>query len=95
MTKNEFCGAILTDLSKAFDCISYDLLIAKLDAYGFSYNSLNFIHNYLFGSSQKTNVGSSFSDLFDVLYGVPQCSILGPLLFNKSACQLFISEYSS
>ena len=70
--KKEVCGAILTELSKAFDCISHDLLIAKLNAYGFDKNALNVIHNYLFGRSQKTKVGSSFSNLLDILYGVPQ-----------------------
>ena len=64
-------GAILTDLSKAFDCISHDLVIAKLSAYGFDQNSLNFIYNYLFGRSRKTKVGFSFSDLLDILFGVP------------------------
>ena len=49
--KKEVCEAILTDLSKAFGCISHDLLIAKLNAYGFDHNSLNVIHNYLFGRS--------------------------------------------
>ena len=52
--KKEVCGAILTDLSKAFYCISHDLLIAKLKAYGFDQNPLNVIHNHLFGRSQKT-----------------------------------------
>ena len=46
--KKEVCGAILTDLSKAFDCISHDLLIAKLNAYRFDRNALNVIQNYLF-----------------------------------------------
>ena len=58
--KKEVCGAILTDLSKAFDCISHDPLIAKLNAYGFDQNTLNVIHNYLFGRSQKTRVGFFF-----------------------------------
>ena len=93
--KKEVCGAILTDLSKAFDCISHDLLIAQLNAYGFDKNALNVIHNYLFGRSQKTKVGSSFSDLLDILYGVPQGFILGPLLFNVNLCDLFLCEYSS
>ena len=69
--KKEVCGAILTDLSKASDFIIQDLLIAKLNAYGFDKNALNVIYNYLFGRSQKTKVGSSFSDLLDILYGVP------------------------
>ena len=67
--KKEPCGAVLTDLSKAFDYISHDLLIAnaklnakiaKLNAYGFDHNAPNVIYNYLFGRSQKTKVGSSF-----------------------------------
>ena len=40
-------GAVLTDLSKAFDCLNHDLLIAKLDAYGFEKNAINFIYDYL------------------------------------------------
>ena len=85
----------MTDLSKAFDSICHDLLIAKLNAYGFDQNALNIIHDYLFGRSQKTKVGSSFSDLLDILYGVPQDSILGPLLSNINLCYLFLCEYSS
>ena len=54
--KKEVCGAILTGLSKAFDCISQDLLIVKLNAYRFDQNDLNVLHNYLFGRSRKTKV---------------------------------------
>ena len=57
----QFCAAILTDLSKAFDCICYDLLIAKLNAYGFDKKALKLIYDYLNGRSQKIKVGSSFS----------------------------------
>ena len=93
--KKEVCGEILTDLSKTFDCISDELLIAKLNDYGFDQNALNFIDNYLFGRSQKTKVGSCFSDLLDIFYGEPEFSILGLLLFSINLCDLFLSEYSS
>ena len=78
----EYAGAILTDLSKAFDCLNHDLLLAKLDAYGFSKEALKFISSYLKDRKQRTKVGSAFSKWMDIKYGVPQGSILGPLLFN-------------
>ena len=78
----EYADAILTDLSKAFDCLNHDLLIAKLDAYGFSHEALKFIRSYLKDRKQRTKVGSSFSNWTDIKYGVPQGSIYGPLLFN-------------
>ena len=55
--KKEVCGAILTNLPKALDCISHDLLIAKLNADQFYQNAVSVIHNYLFGRSQKIKVG--------------------------------------
>ena len=92
--KRSLWGNIDYDLLKAFDSISHDLLIAKLNADGFDQNALNVIYNYLFGRSQKTKVNSSFRDLLGILYGVPQGSI-GPLLFNMNLCDLFLYEYSS
>ena len=74
--------ALLTDLSKAFDCLPHDLIIAKLNAYGFSLPALNLIQNYLANRKQKTNINDSYSPWSDILFGVPQGSILGPLLFN-------------
>ena len=53
-------GAVLTDLSKAFDCIDYNLLIAKLDAYGFEKQSIDFLHLYLTKRKQRTKVDSAY-----------------------------------
>ena len=75
-------GAILTDLSKAFDCLNHNLLLAKLAAYGFDKHSLLFIQNYLKNRKQRTKINRSFSIWLELKYGVPQGSILGPLLFN-------------
>ena len=75
-------GGILTDLSKAFDCLNHDLLIAKLNAYGFNHNALIFIYSYLKERKQRTKVESAYSSWKELKYGVPQGSTLGPLLFN-------------
>ena len=75
-------GLLLTDLSKAFDCHSHELLLAKLHAYGFSFATLRLIHSYLRNRKQRTKVNSSYNSWEEKLFGVPQGSILGPLLFN-------------
>ena len=82
-------GALLTDLSKAFDCLVHDLLIAKLNAYGFTLPSLKIIHSYLSNRKQRVKINGEYSSWNDIILGVPQGSILGPLLFNIYMCDMF------
>ena len=82
-------GALLTDLSKAVDCLHHDLLIAKLNAYGFSLPALRFIHDYLSNRKKETRINNSYSTWMEIVFGVPQGSILGPLLFNIFLVDLF------
>ena len=74
--------ALLTDLSKAFDCIDHELLIAKLHAYSFDTDALKFIYPDLKERKQRTKINSLYSSFAEILFGVHQGSILGPLLFN-------------
>ena len=87
-------GIWLTDLSKAFDCLSHELLLAKLHAYGFSISALRLIYSYLANRKQKTKINSSYSSWYEILFGVPQGSILGPLLFNIFLCQKDFVSYA-
>ena len=87
--KGKSFGALLTDLSEAFNCYSHELLLAKLHAYGFSIAALRLIYSYLTNRKQRTNVNWSCSPREEILFGVPQRSILGPLLFNIFLCELF------
>ena len=82
LDKRNIAGAFLTDLSKAFDCLNHELLIAKLDAYGFGHSSLAYIYSYLTDRKQRTKVNNSFSIWSNINSGIPQGSIIGPLLFN-------------
>ena len=88
--KRKCFRALLTDLSKVFDCLSQELLIAKLHAYGFNLPALKLIQSYLSNRKQRTNINATYSLWEEISFGVPQGSILGPLLFNIFLCDLFM-----
>ena len=85
-------GALLTNLSKAFDCIPHKLLIAKLSANGLDFKSLKLIYSCINNRKQRVKLSESFSEWAELLFGVPQAFILGPLLYIIFLSDLFYFE---
>ena len=81
--------AVLKDLSKAFNCISRDLLIGKSAAYDLSEEALMYILSFLSNRKQCVRINDTYKEFENIITGVPQGSILGPLLFNLSIDDLF------
>ena len=82
-------GAVFIDLSKAFDTLGHSILLGKLPAYGVHDNELLWFTDYLFGRQQYVQLGKGTSSMQSIYSGVPQGSILGPLLFN-----LYFSDFA-
>ena len=91
LDNNYVVGGVLMDLSKAFDCVPHNLLIAKLEAYGINENLLAYLHSYLSNRKQCVRINNVTIDFETIISGVPQSFIVGPILFNCFFNDLFIS----
>ena len=82
MDAGHFIGAVFLDLKKAFDTVCHPILINKLQSFGVGSLELDWFTSYLSNRKQITKVGTATSDMASVNFGIPQGSILGPLLFT-------------
>ena len=81
MERGKLCGAVFLDLSKAFDTVDHTILLRKLSSLGLVSDATEWFESYLSGRMQCTSCGPELSGMLSVTHGVPQGSILGPLLF--------------
>ena len=88
--KGEEFGTLITDVSKALDCIDHNLLITKLSWYGVTPKSLKLIFSYLSNRTQGVRINNSYSRKSEIKYVVAQGLVLGPLLFNIDLIDLFL-----
>ena len=89
LEKNQYVAAVLMDLSKAFDCLPHDILLDKLSAYGMFTDSVSLLESYLSNRKQQIKINGILSSWSDIQKGVPQGSILVPLLFNVFINDIF------
>ena len=87
LDKSGVVGTVLMALSRAYDCLPHDHLLAKHSAYGFDESAIALIVNYLSNRYKGVKIGSSIGSYLEILRGVPQGSILGPIVSN-----LFIND---
>ena len=96
LDENKVAGTVAIDLSKAFDCMPKGLLIAKLHAYGYDLGSCQFIQSYLMNREQRVKIDNCVSNWDHPSRGVPQGSLVGPVLFNAFLNDLlYLDLYSS